>query len=230
MGQVEHLESLLQIGEGVAVADDGVEAEGVHLAVQRLRVHNFAGGAVNLQAVDINHNAEVVQLVVVGKHKGLPALALLDLAVTQQGVDVDVAALILGGQRHAAGGGNALTQAAGAHIDAGHGVHIGVALQIAVGVAQGGQVGNREEAALRKGGIQAGGAVALAQHKAVAVRILRLLGVNAHLTEIQVGKDVCRGQAAAWMAAPGTVGGFDHTHTHAGRSQFQLQRFQFCHS
>ena len=97
-------------------------------------------------------------------------------------------------------------------------------------MAQRGQVSDREEAALRQRGIQAGGAVALAQHKTIPVGILGLFGVNAHLTEIQVSKDVRRGQAGARMTAPGTVGGFDHTHAHAGRSQFQLQRFQFCHS
>ena len=166
----------------------------------------------------------------VGEHEGLPAFALLDLAIAQQGVDIDVAAGLLGSQRHAAGGRNALTQTAGAHIDTGHGVHVGMPLQVAVGVAQGGQVSDREETALRQRGIQAGRAVALAQDKAVAVGVLRLLGINAHLAEIQVSKGIRCGQAAARMTAPGTVGGFDHTHAHAGRSQFQLQRFQFCHS
>ena len=50
------------------------------------------------------------------------------------------------------------------------------------------------------------------RHKTIPVVILGLFGVNAHLTEIQVSKDVRRGQAAARMTAPGTVGGFDHTH------------------
>ena len=165
----------------------------------------------------------------VGEHEGLPAFALLDLAIAQQGVDIDVAAGLLGSQRHAAGGRNALTQAAGAHIDTGHGVHVGVPLQVAVGVAQSGQVGDREETALRQRGIQAGRAVTLAEHEAVTVRILRLLRVNAHLAEIQVSKNVRCGQAAARMTAAGTVGSLDDTHAHAGRSQFQLQRFQFCH-
>ena len=87
-------------------------------------------------------------------------------------------------------------------------------------MAQRGQVGDREEAALRQRGIQAGGAVALAKYKTVAVGVLRLFGVNAHFAEIQIGQNVRRGQAAARMTAPGTVGGFDHTHAHAGRSQF----------
>ena len=156
----------------------------------------------------------------VGEHESFPAFAFLDLAVAQQGVDVDVAAGLLGGQCHAAGGADALAQRAGAHVHTGDGVHVGVALQVAVGVAQRGQVGHREEAALRQRGIQAGGAVALAKYKTVAVGVLRLFGVNAHLAEIQIGQNVRRGQAAARMTAPGTVGGFDHTHAHAGRSQF----------
>ena len=188
--------------------------------VQRLGVHDVAGRAVDLQAVDIDHDAQVIELVVVGEHERLPAFALFDLTVAQQGVDVDVAAQLFGTQRHAAGGGNTLAQGTGAHVNTGDGVHVGVALQVAVGVAQRGQVGHREEAALRQRGIQAGGAVALAKYKTVAVGVLRLFGVNAHFAEIQIGQNVRRGQAAARMTAPGTVGGFDHTHAHAGRSQF----------
>ena len=128
VGQVKHLEGLLQIGEGVAVADDGVEAEGIHLVVQRLGVHDIAGRAVDLQAVDIDHDAQVIELVVVGEHERLPAFALFDLTVAQQGVDVDVAAQLFGTQRHAAGGGNTLAQGTGAHVNTGDGVHVGVVL------------------------------------------------------------------------------------------------------
>ena len=74
----------------VAVADDGVKAEGIHLLVKQFAVHDLAVGPVDLQAVHVDHDAEVIQLIVVGKHQCFPALALFDLAVTQQGVHVDV--------------------------------------------------------------------------------------------------------------------------------------------
>ena len=73
--------------------------------VQRLGVHDVAGRAVDLQAVDIDHDAQVIELVVVGEHERLPAFALFDLTVAQQGVDV-MSLPAFGTQRHAAGGGN----------------------------------------------------------------------------------------------------------------------------
>lgn len=63
VGQVKHLEGLLQIGEGVAVADDGVEAEGIHLVVQRLGVHDIAGRAVDLQLSDLQKLINQVVLI-----------------------------------------------------------------------------------------------------------------------------------------------------------------------
>ena len=76
---------------------------------------------------------------------------------------------LLGTQGHAAGTGNALAQGAGGHIHAGNGGHVGMALQIAVNMPQGGQILHREEAPVGEGGIQAGGGVALAEHEPVPV-------------------------------------------------------------
>ena len=68
-------------------------------------------------------------MVLVGKHHGLPNLTLLDLTVAQKGVHPNIIlAQELGALGHTAGGADALTQRAGAHINAGHRVHIGVTL------------------------------------------------------------------------------------------------------
>ena len=184
MGAVKQDECLLQISQAVAVADDGVKAESIHLLIQRFAVHDLGGGAVNLQAVHIDHDAEVIQLIVVGKHKCFPALALFDLAVTQQGVHVDVGVLHLGGQCHAGCGGNTLAQAAGAHINTGNRVHVGVALQVAAGAAQGRQVSHGEEPALCQHRVQARRCMALGKHKTVTVRVLRVLRIDLHFLKV----------------------------------------------
>ena len=71
------------------MAVDGlhVEAEGFQLLVNRIGTHDLGNIAVDLQAVVVDDDAEVVQLVMGGEHARLPDLPLLDLAVTQQGVD-----------------------------------------------------------------------------------------------------------------------------------------------
>ena len=86
-------------------------------------------------------------------------------------------------------------------------------------MAQGGQVSHGEKAALGQRCVQGRGAMAFAEHEAVAGRILGLLGVDTHLTEIQIGQHVCAGQAAARMAAACAVGALNDAHPHTGRSQ-----------
>ena len=164
------------------------------------------------------------------KHESFPALAFLDLAVAQKGKDVHAGFLHLGGQRHAAGGGNALAQAAGGHIHAGHRVHVGVTFQIAAVMAQGGQVTHREKSAFCQSGIQSGGAVALGQNKPIPQGVLRVFGVDVHNLDIQIGQHIGGRQTSAGMSAFCAVRRFNDSHPHAGRSHFQLQRFSFCHN
>ena len=146
------------------------------------------------------------------KHERLPALALFHLAVAHDGVDADGLLLELGTQCHAAGGGDALAQAAGGHIHARHRVHVGVALQVAADLTQGLQVFHRKIAALGQSGVQTGGRVALGEHQTVTVRCFRIFRVNVHVHEIEVRQHLCNVQAAARMAALGAVGPLDHAH------------------
>ena len=106
-------------------------------------VHDRLGGAVDLEVVAVQHDAEVGELIVGGEHESLPALALFHLTVTEDGVDIDGLAAVLCAQSHAAGGRHALTQTAGGHIHARGLVHVGVALQIAADLTQALQVFHR---------------------------------------------------------------------------------------
>ena len=120
----------------VAVDGDDVEAERLHLRIDRRAVHDLFRRAVDLQTVEVDDNAQVIQLEVRGEHEGLPDLAFLDFAVAQQGIDVDVFIQVFRALGHARRAGNALPQRAGAHIHARNEVHVRVPLQIAVRVAQ----------------------------------------------------------------------------------------------
>ena len=58
----------------------------------------------------------------------------------------------------------------------------------------------REKASLGKRAVQTGAAMALGKNKTVTIRIRRILGIDLHLFEIQIRKQVRRGEGAAGMA------------------------------
>ena len=136
---------------------------------------------------------------------------------------------MLGAQRHTGGGADALTQTAGGHIHARHAVHVRVALQIAADLAQGLEVLHREEAALSQRCVQAGGCVALGEHQTVPIRSLRILRIDVHLHEIEVGQHFRDIQTAARMAALGAVSALDHAHADVAGVFCQGKLFCICH-
>ena len=169
-------------------------------------------------------------MIVGSEHHGLPDLALLDLAVAQQGIDPEVLVPVLAALGHAAGAGNALAQGAGGHIHTGHMVHVGVALQVAVNAPEGLQVLHREEAPLGQSGVQARCGVALAENEPVPVRVLGVLGVYTQFVKIKIGKEIRCGQAAAGMAALGGMGGRENVHPDLTGGDFQRLQFLRKHS
>ena len=62
------------------------------------------------------------------KHSSFPNLTLFNLAIAEQRVNTVIFVINLAGKRHACRSGNALTERAGAHIDAGGALHIRVTL------------------------------------------------------------------------------------------------------
>ena len=77
------------------------------------------------------------------------------------------------------------------------GVHIGVALQIAVNVAQGGQVLHREKSPVGQRAVQPRRGMSLGEHEPVPVLPFRVGWVDAHFLIIKVSKHIGGGQAAA---------------------------------
>ena len=179
--------------------------------------------------VAVQHDAEVGELIVGGKHERLPALALFHLAIAKDGVDIDRLFADLCAQSHAAGGGHTLTQTAGGHIHARRLIHVGVALQVAADLAQGLEVFHREEPALGQRSVERRSGVALGQHQTVAVRLFRSLGVNIHIHEIEVRQHLGDVQTAARMAALGAVSSLDHAHADVAGVLGKGELFCICH-
>ena len=92
------------------------------------------------------------------------------------------------------------------------------------------QVLLREKAPERQRRIQAGGGVTLGQHKAVPVRPVWILGIHVQFLAVQIGKQICGGQAPAGMAGLRGVGPLDHSHAHLTGRGHQLLLFVGCHS
>nr|APO35108.1 FtsX-like permease family [uncultured bacterium] len=87
-------------------------------------------------------------------------------------------------------GGDALTQRASGHVDAGSVVHVGMALQVATNMAQGLKIIFGEEPALGEHGIQGRGAVTLREDEPVTIRAARVARVDVHLLKIQIRDDI----------------------------------------
>ena len=85
--------------------------------------------------------------------------------------------------------------------------HVGVAGVVAVNAAEELHVLHREESPQGQRRVQGGGAVALAHHQAVPIRVPGLVGVHLHLMEVEDGENVHHGQGAAGVAGGGTVDG-----------------------
>ena len=162
--------------------------------------HDLVGGAVELQAVVVEEHDVVVELVLVGAHHGLPDDALVDLTVADHGEHAVVLAVALAGEGHSHGAGRALAEGTGGDVDPGALHHARVALEHGALLTERVQHGLREIAQDAQRRVQDGADVALREHKAVAVRPVRVLGVYVHLGEVQRGDHVRGGEGTARVA------------------------------
>ena len=74
------------------------------------QAHDLVVAAVDLQAVVVNDDGKVVQMIMGGSHESLPDLAFLTFSITQQREDLCVLAQFFGAQRHTNGNGAPLAQ------------------------------------------------------------------------------------------------------------------------
>ena len=83
LGLPRLMERGLDLVKVVTVDLHHVPAKGFQLVRNGVGAHDLVHRAVDLESVVVNDGAQVVQLIVVGQHEGLPHLALLNFAVAQ---------------------------------------------------------------------------------------------------------------------------------------------------
>ena len=176
----------------MAVNVDHVEIEGFQLPVNGIGRADLLYIPVDLQAIVVNDQHQVVQPAVAGKHGCLPDLSLLNLTVSCQGIHPVIGMIQLPCQSHAYSCRKALAQGSAGHIHAGNMLHIRMPLQIRAHMPQRGQILHREEAPVRQRGIKPRRHMPLGQHKPVPCSILGILGIYLHLLKIKIGEEICR--------------------------------------
>ena len=181
--------------------------------------------AVDLQTVLVYHDNEVVEVMVSSEHRRPPDLTFLYFAVAEERIGTIVFLVEFRGERHSAGSGNALSERACAHINAGGALHIGMSLQHSADVTQYGQFVPVEKALERQYRIKAGAAVTFGEHKAVTILPRGILGVNVHLFEIEIRKDVCGGKRAAGMTGLCVIRAENRSHSCLGGKDLKLRDF-----
>ena len=131
-----------------------VPAESGKLFVNGTGRVDLVKSAVNLKIIEVYNGNKVVKLTVAGEHCRLPDLTLLNFSVAEGGVNAEVLALELCAQSHSHCGGNALTERACAHVNAGSVPHAGVTLKYGIGLSECFDEFKREKALERKRGIK----------------------------------------------------------------------------
>ena len=203
-----------------------VKPERAELLVNRFRTADLFDRAVDLQAVVVHDQAQVIQLLMACEHRGLPNLTFFDLAVAEHGIHAVILAVELSGERDPAGSGNALSKRSGAHINTGDRLHIRMALKQRTQMTQALELLRGKIAALRKGGVQAGAAVALGEDKAVPVGIMGIAGIDIHFLEIEVGIEIRGGKRAAGMSGFRVESPFNDAHPDFTSLDFEI--FLLC--
>ena len=202
-GRVRRGQSRLNGVQVMAVDLVQIKAESLYLGGQVAQGHDLVVAAVDLQAVVVDDDRQIVQLVVSGGHKCLPNLPLLALAVTQQGKDLRVLAQLFGAQSHAHSDGAALAQGAGGGIHAGNLLAVRMSLQDAVELAEVGVFAAVNKAQAGQNRVVAGGTVALAEHKAVPPIPLGILGIQPHVVIKNAGHKLHGRQGTTGMPTAG---------------------------
>ena len=176
-----------------------MEIECLELLVNGIRGADVSNVAVDLQAVVVHDQHQVVQFSGACEHGSLPYLALLDLTVAQQGISAVILAGHFGRQRHTHCGRHALAQRTAGHIHARNVLSVRMALEIRAYFPKGFQILHREKASVCQRRIVARRRVPLGQDKTVSALFFRSLRVNIHFLKIQIGENIRCGQGAARM-------------------------------
>ena len=160
----------------------------------------FVNPAVDLKTVVVHDHHQIVKLTETGEHSRFPHLAFLNLAVAQKSVySVGVVAEFRG-KSHSHCRGDTLSERSAGHIHARDMFHIRMSLKIGTQMTESLQIFFGEVSSLCQNGIQARRCVSFGEDETVAVRLLRIFGIDVHFFKIQVCKYICRRKRSARMA------------------------------
>ena len=196
-----------QRGRVVAVDVVGVPAEGAPALLERREVEHVARVAERLLAVDVDDRDEVAEPVVGGEHHRLPDRALVALGVAHEHERAPRAARELRGERRARRDREAVAERAGGEVDAGQDV-VGVRPEPAAVDAEARELVAVDRARLVQRGVQREARVALREHEAVALGIVRPVALQ-H-AGVERAEDVRDGQARADVPDVRTLRLLDH--------------------
>ena len=204
---------------------EDLKTERTQLGRQIAEGHHLVIRAVDLQTVVIDHDGQVVQLIMSSGHIGFPDLSLLALAVAGEDEDLRVLAEMLGAQRHTDRDGYALTERAGGSVHTGDLLRVRMTLQNAVKLAEVRILVTGEKALCRKHCIVAGCGVTLGEHKAVAILPLGIARIHTHMIKKHAGHQLHAGEGAAGVSAAGICRHIDDIAAH-----LQTNLGKFCRS
>jgi hypothetical protein len=192
---LQPLQRLREHAQVVAVAVRDRPAERLELLLQVAEVADPVDPRVGLDEVPVDDRGDLVQAAVRGRLERLPELALLELAVAGEDVDVTAAAECAVGEGEPAGLGDAHPERAGAGHDLGRRSDVGVAGQ----AVQAAQLMDQLEVEPPERG----------QHRVQAGRVVALRGevpvTVAHHLEVEPGDDVQAAESRARMARAGAL-------------------------
>ena len=152
-----------------------------------------------LQAVVVDDQRQVVELVLRGRRDGFPVRALLHLPVAGDDIGLPRRMIELGGNRHADAHGQPMPERAGVGFHPRHLGAVGVAVEARMRLEEGLDLLLRDETLLRERDIERAGGMPLAQDEAVATGIERIGGIDVEDAEIERRQDVDHRHLAADM-------------------------------
>ena len=203
------LHSCLERLDIVSVCLLHMPAEGTELRRHIAERADRVDRAIDLKAIEVDEDAEVSELPVGSKHRCLPVLALLELAVAGEREDMAKrGALLLGVKPEAKGSArcdrHALAERSCADLDARAELRIGMSLQDASKLPDREHLVIRNPAKLVDDAVKGRGCVALRKDEEVAAVPLRVLRVIVHeAREIEDREDIRCRERSSRMSRPG---------------------------
>ena len=178
----------------MAVNAHGLEAEGLKLLFQIPGRHNIFCKSIILKAVIINDHCKMIQFIFAGRLGRFPNLSLVTFPIAKQRIYPVILFILLSGNSHSHGAGNALPQGACGNLDPRTALHIRVSLKDGAFFPQGSKNLLIQHAPKDQGAILGRAYMAFGQYKPVPVLPTGIFRIHPQRMEIQRCNNICSGQ------------------------------------